>query len=330
MERVLVTGAAGFIAPAVRAAFHRAGVATIGLDRVPVDRRSLAAAGLDPAPLVVDIVDDLISIDLEGVLSGVDAVVHLAGTPGVQSSWADGFDGHVRNNLLTSQRLCEAALATGRQRLVVASSSSVYGDVPTGAVREGDVVRPLSPYGASKAAMEHLVGAYVERGLSVTPLRMFTVYGPGQRVDMAFHRMFRASIGGPPFPLRGDGSQARSFTFVDDIAAAMVSATRRPLRPGVPINLGGTEVASIREVLDRVGVMVGRPVPIEQLPDAPGDPGRTAADVSRAATLLDWHPTTTLGDGLAAQWRWHRRRAGADHEVSEGEPLVAASVPAVG
>lgn len=297
IERVLVTGASGFIAQAVVDRLQREDREAITLDRsVPADSGRHA----------VDHVADLVDLDLDPIVGSVDAVIHLAGTPGVQSSWADGFDLHVRNNLVATQRLCESALRTECQRIVIASSSSVYGSVARGLVDEDRAPTPLSPYGASKAATEHLVGAYAARGLSVIPLRYFTVYGPWQRPDMAIHRMFRAALGGPAFPLRGDGLQARSFTAVDDVAAATVTATRRNLPTGLPINIGGSDVTSLNELLQRIEVLTGRPVPIEQLPAAPGDPARTAANLSRAASLLGWSPSITIDDGLAGQWEWHR------------------------
>ncbi len=301
MARILVTGAAGFIGGAVIAECRRRGVRATGLDR----------SGHPPyeAPLraepVVDHVVDLVDADLDPLLAGVDAVIHLAGTPGVQSSWSTGFDHHVRNNLVATQRLCEAALRCGVGRVIVASSSSVYGNVPSGSVAESSPLQPISPYGASKAAMELLAGSYVERGLSVTPLRYFTVYGPWQRPDMAIHRMIRAALGGPAFGQRGDGTRSRSFTYVDDVATATVDAAFADLPSGAPVNIGGTHIATVRELVDRVSELTGRPVPVEVLPPAPGDPDRTSADIGRAERWLGWTPRTGLDDGLGRQWAWH-------------------------
>ncbi|MEM9040100.1 MAG: NAD(P)-dependent oxidoreductase [Actinomycetota bacterium] len=302
LRRVVVTGVAGFIGPVVRERLIQRGVDVVGIDRVDQERYPLTGASRSG----VDVVGDLVDLDeLDDVVGQADAIVHLAGTPGVQTSWATGFDQHVRNNVVATQRLCESALRVGGRKIVVASSSSVYGNVANGRVREDQPLTPLSPYGASKAAMEHLVGAYVARGLAVTPMRFFTVYGPGQRPDMAIHRMFRAALGGSTFPQRGAGDQARSFTFVDDVAEAVCRAVERDLPRGVPVNVGGDFVEDVRGLLARIGRIAGHEVPVELVPGAPGDPARTSADASRAQQLLDWAPSTELDDGLAAQWRWH-------------------------
>lgn len=314
IERVLVTGAAGFIAQSVVTRLRTVGLTPVTLDRVVPS---------DDGRCQIDQHVDLIDADLEPILAEVDAVIHLAGTPGVQSSWADGFDLHVRNNLVATQRLCEAALRTSCRRLVIASSSSVYGSVDDGLVHESRPPAPLSPYGASKAATEHLVTAYASRGLEVTPLRYFTVYGPWQRPDMAIHRMFRAALGGPAFPLRGDGTHARSFTAVEDVAVATVEAVRRTTPSAMPINVGGTDVVSVRALLDRIERLTGTTVPIEHLPAAPGDPARTAADVGRAAALLGWRPNTSIDEGLQHQWAWHRLRIGGDAPVGQRGPATA-------
>lgn len=294
IRRVLVTGAAGFIGRSVTQHLVDVGIEPLRLDRVECD----------PRPDSVSVTLDLVTADLHELLGEVDAVIHLAGTPGVQSSWAEGFEVHVRDNLLATQRLCEAALATDCRRVVVASSSSVYGDVVDGGALEDGPLAPLSPYGASKAAVEHLLHAYEARGLSVAAMRYFTVYGPWQRPDMAIHRLFRAALGGPAFPLRGSGEQRRSFTFVDDVADATVRAVRRQT-PHSVFNIGGGEVISVRDLIDRIEHLTGRSIAIEQLPPSPGDPRRTAADVSRARAELGWNATTSIDDGLRAQWAWH-------------------------
>ncbi|MEM1331842.1 MAG: NAD-dependent epimerase/dehydratase family protein [Actinomycetota bacterium] len=308
IRRVLVTGAAGFIGRAVGRRLTDRGLSVVRLDRA-VRAPYIAdddAAGHADIDVVADLAD-LADAELDAVLSDVDAVIHLAGTPGVQTSWADGFQVHVRNNLVATQRLCESATRTGCGRLVVASSSSVYGHVDRDLARETDSLTPLSPYGASKAGAEHILGAYAARGLSVAALRYFTVYGPWQRPDMAIHRLFRSALGGPAFPLRGDGEQRRSFTFVDDVADATVRSVLRHTPSGV-FNVGGGEVVSVRDLIASIEELTGESLRIEQLPPAAGDPGRTAADVTRARDELGWEPTTGIADGLRAQWWWHLSR----------------------
>ncbi len=199
----------------------------------------------------------------------------------------------------------EASLATGVRRLVLASSSSVYGAVD-GATTEEVPPRPLSPYGLSKLSTEYLGALYGTRGLDVVPLRFFTVYGPRQRPDMAFHRMVEAALGGPAFPLRGDGSQRRSFTFVDDVVDAVVRIAMEPGASGTVLNVGSSIATPLIDVVGLVGRLVGHPVPVEYHERPPGDPDLTHACVDRLRDVIGWVPTTTLEDGLAEQVAYHR------------------------
>lgn len=306
-SRVLLTGAGGFIATAVGRLLVEAGVDVTGVDVRSEEARQRANLSAGAWSKIINA--DVLDVDLRSLLRSVDAIVHLAGSPGVQSSWAGGFEHHVRNNVVTTQRLLEAALDAPVGRIVVASSSSVYGHVGQGSADERSPLAPLSPYGASKAAMEHVVGAYVERGLSVTPLRYFTVYGPHQRPDMAMHRMIEATRGGPVFRVRGDGEQLRNFTFVDDAARATVAALQSDLAPGLPVNVGGSGTASVNEVLALIEELAGAEVKRETSVEVPGDPGRTAANIDRARQILRWSPQVSLRDGLAAQIAWQAARA---------------------
>lgn len=303
-QRVLVTGAGGFIASAVVRALVADGCSVVGLERdatSPRQRANLDALHQDGVGFEL-MHADMLDLDLCDVLRRVDAVVHLAGSPGVESSWSSGFAHHVDNNVLATQRLLEAALDAPVQRIVVASSSSVYGTVLTGRALESRSLRPLSPYGASKAAMEMLVGAYIARGISVMPLRYFTVFGPQQRPDMAMHRIIDAACTGRPFSLRGDGHQERSFTYVDDVARATVASIG--VSSTQPINVGGAAPTSLAAVISMVEEIMGVPVPIAAGPDLPGDPLRTSADTTRASSLLGWQPEVDLRTGLERQIAW--------------------------
>lgn len=305
---ILVTGAAGFIGREVCRQLLLAGHEVLGLDRdaeLPRQQTNLADLALHDL-----IVADLLEVDLQSLLTRVDGIVHLAGSPGVQSSWSTGFETHLANNILATQRLAEAMLDVPGQRMVVASSSSVYGSIAGAPADENQTLSPLSPYGASKAAMEHVVGAYVTRGVDIIALRYFTVYGPHQRPDMAMSLMLDALTGGQPFTMRGDGSQRRNFTFVQDAAAATIAAltsTNPALTSGTRINIGGPATVSVTEVLDELGQLAGSPVPTEFVAPMPGDPTRTAANIDLAGTLLNWRPQISLREGLKAQLDWHRR-----------------------
>lgn len=298
---MLITGGAGFIGAVVARrlldAGHDVTVADHGTE--PRHHRARAALGdarlLDVDLLAVDLVD------LVDVLAGVDRVVHLAGRPGVQTSWGAGFERHLAANTLLTQRLLEAALVTRPRRVVLASSSSVYGDIPDGRADEDHPTRPLSPYGVSKAAAEALVGTYVARGVDAVSLRFFTVYGRGQRPDMALHRIIDAALGGPVFALRGSGRQTRDLTHVDDAAAAIDAALFAAVPAGTVCNVGGGRPVSLTGLIGTVERQLGRVVPRQRVDSADGDPSRTSADTSRACRLLGWSAAVDLADGVADQ-----------------------------
>ena len=285
---LLVTGAAGFIGSHV-------------VDRLRADGRAVRA---------VDRADgDLATADLDPLLDGVDTVVHLAARPGVRPSW-DEFESYVADNVVGTERLLAAAARAGRvERFVYASSSSVYGNALSYPTTEDALPAPVSPYGVTKLAGEHLCRAF---DVPVVVLRYFTVYGPRQRGDMAFHRMIAGALGhGAPFPLYGDGSQVRDFTYVDDVVAATVAAADAPsasLDPGSVCNVAGGSSASVAEMLDLVGRLVGTPVPVERRPAQAGDVRRTGGSTARIARALGWRPQVDLETGLARQVEWHRRR----------------------
>lgn len=304
---VLVTGAGGFIGSTLADTLHRRGVDVVGADRAFAEDRQ--AANVEGAGWRRETLD-LATADLAPVLDGIDLVFHLAGCPGVQTSWAGGFDRHLTDNIGVVQRLCEAALDFPIQRIVFSSSSSVYGRIPDGPVTERTPPRPLSPYGASKAAAEHVAQAYAARGLDIVPLRYFTVYGPRQRPDMALHRVIEAALGGTPFPLRGDGTQRRSFTHVDDIVAGTLAAADSTTTvSGDPINVGSTTTASLAQLIEIVTDQLGRPVPVDPVPLPPGDPVRTEACVDLAVDRLGWKPEVDLVEGVGTQVDWHLTRA---------------------
>ncbi|MFM7061913.1 MAG: NAD-dependent epimerase/dehydratase family protein [Actinomycetes bacterium] len=264
-------------------------------------------AGLQGHPSFELVQDDLATADLDALLDGVDAVAHLAGQPGVRASWATGFAVYVERNVLATQRLLEAARRAGTGRFVYASSSSVYGDAESFPTPEDVVPRPVSPYGVTKLAGEHLVSLYgTNFGLPTVSLRYFTVYGPRQRPDMATWRMVDAALHGTDFPRFGDGTAARSFTFVADVAAANLAALDTDVTPGTVVNLSGTETVDVNRLLELVGDAAGAPVVVAQRDAEPGDARRTGGDTSRAQALFGWTASTPLAEGVAAQVAWQR------------------------
>ncbi|HJS50025.1 MAG TPA: NAD-dependent epimerase/dehydratase family protein [Gaiellaceae bacterium] len=303
--RYVVTGAAGFIGSHLLRTLLDRGHDATGWDSFtdyydPVLKEE-NARGMPVER--VDLLEDPLD------LNGVDGVFHLAGQPGVRS-FGSVFPVYVRQNVLASQRLFEAAVAA-RSRTVFASSSSIYGDAAAYPTPEDTPPRPLSPYGITKLAAEHLAQAYrQEFGLDVVTVRYFTIYGPRQRPDMAFARMVSALAESQPFELLGDGTQSRSFTFADDAVEATIGAMERA-SSGSTLNVGGGEEVSMLQAIETLGKIAGRRLEIVRSPRREGDPRRTAADTSRIRNEIGWKPTTSVEDGLAAQWRWAADRVAA-------------------
>ena len=251
----------------------------------------------------LDLAEDPLDLD------GVDGVFHLAAQAGVRS-FGDVFPLYLRRNVLATQRVLEAAAAAG-VRVVLASSSSVYGEAEAYPTPEDAVPRPISPYGITKLACEHLARAYeVGFGLDAVVLRYFTVYGPRQRPDMFFRRVCDALLDGSTFEIYGSGDQSRSFTYVGDAVEATIAAMERA--PGGAVyNVGGGDEASMLEAIALLERISGRTLATRHVDPARGDVARTKADVSRIRDALGWEPRTTLGDGLTAMWSWASGRVAA-------------------
>lgn len=239
---------------------------------------------------------DLSSDDLDPHLEGVEIVYHLAAQPGVRASWGRDFDSYVRHNVLATQRVLESCARSSVRRTVYASSSSVYGDAETLPSSEGLLPRPVSPYGVTKLAGEHLCHAYLRSsGLSIASLRLFTVYGPRQRPDMAFARLVDAAARGAVFEMYGDGEQTRDFTFVEDVARAFRQCAASGW-DGVA-NIGGGTRTSLNQAVKVVESLAG-PMSIERRSAQRGDVRDTAADVSLAQRAFGWTPRISLEEGL--------------------------------
>jgi predicted glycosyltransferase/nucleoside-diphosphate-sugar epimerase len=257
---------------------------------------------------------DLASTDLEPFVGDCDAIFHLAGEPGVRTSWDGRFELFLRRNVLATQRLLDAACRTPEKPFVYASSSSIYGDAETLPTGEDAPTRPFSPYGATKLAAENLCRIYhANHGLRTVALRYFTVYGPRQRPDMAFHRFCRAAATGAPLTVFGDGRQTRDFTFVGDIVAATRAAAESPTAAGRAYNVGGGSRVSVREALELLEEFAGRPLDVRYEDSQRGDVRHTGADTTRARADLGFAPATAFERGLEAEFLWmrdleHRRR----------------------
>jgi nucleoside-diphosphate-sugar epimerase len=301
--RYVVTGAAGFIGSHLGEALLAQGHDVVGLDCF-TDYYDVALKEENAGALDVQRVD-LAADELD--FTGADAVLHLAGQPGMRS-FGTVFPSYLRRNVLATQRVFEAAVAAG-VRVVWASSSSVYGDAEQYPTAEDLALRPNNPYGITKVACEHLHHAYARAfGLEAVALRYFSVYGPRQRPDMAFARIVEALARGDSFELYGDGSQSRSFTYVGDVVDATVRAL--DASPGI-YNVGGGEEATMREALALLEEVAARPLRVTYGPAQTGDNRRTKADTSRIERELGWRPTTPLREGLERQWQWAAARAGS-------------------
>jgi UDP-glucuronate 4-epimerase len=303
--KYVVTGAAGFIGSQLAEKLLDGGHEVVAVDcftdYYDPALKEENAAGLDVVRL------DLAEEDLD--LDGVDGVFHLAGQPGVRS-FGNVFEEYVRRNLLASRRVLEAAAGAG-VRVVFASSSSIYGDAERYPTPEETEPRPISPYGITKLGCEQLAHAYAQGfGLDAVVLRYFTFYGPRQRPDMALARIVDALARGSAFELYGDGLQSRSFTYVADGVGATVAAMERA-PSGSVYNVGGGEEATMREVIATLERVSGRSLDLVESPSAAGDVRRTSADATRIERDLGWRATTSLEEGLRAQWEWASVRVAA-------------------
>jgi nucleoside-diphosphate-sugar epimerase len=304
LSRYLVTGCAGFVGSHVVETLLRRGHHVLGVDAFTdyynreVKESNIESAQTDAAFSIVEA--DLAGDSLAPLLDGVDGIFHLAAQPGVRGSWGDTFAVYLRDNVLATQRLFEAAARSG-VRIVFASTSSVYGNAESYPTHEEMLPRPVSPYGVTKLACESLARTYAECfGLEAIVLRYFTVYGPRQRPDMAFARIISALLGETPFPVYGTGEQSRDFTYVGDAAEATVSAMESG-HGGTTYNVGGGSETTLRDVIGLVERLAGKRLAVRYEPAAVGDVRRTAADTTRIRSQVGWRPQTSLSDGLAAQ-----------------------------
>ena len=311
MSTVLVTGCAGFIGSHTSERLLADGHRVRGVDcftdnyEPALKRANLAGVLVDPGFELVEA--DLVTADPAELLDGVDRVLHLAGQPGVRDSWSDGFDVYVRRNITATQRLLEAARGTGLARFAAASSSSVYGDAESYPTTERALPAPVSPYGVTKLAAEQLCTLYASNfGVPTVSLRYFTVYGPRQRTDMALRRMIDLTLAGRPFVLYGDGSVARSFTYVADVVDANVAALFGDPPPGSVVNVANDRTVSMSELIELVSAVLGAEVRLDRRPTADGDARRTGGSTELARELLGWTPSTSLADGVAAMVEWCR------------------------
>lgn len=314
MMKALVTGCAGFIGSHLTQRLLRDGVMVTGIDGfldnydVAEKWQNLAEIGSHPGFTFHSAL--LQEQRWKEWLDGVDVVYHLAALPGVSSSWGAAFSDYVSHNILATQALLEACLKLPNPPVIVASSSSsVYGTMKGDRTDEKAPLQPISPYGVTKQSMEQICQVYVQAyGLPVTMLRYFTVYGPRQRPDMAFHRFLLQMMKGEPVTIYGDGQQSRDFTFVSDAVEANVLAARHA-QPGDVFNIGGEREIKLIDVLSIMGRLVNATPQIRYLASPAGDSQRTCADIGFAASRLGYRPQVGLEEGLRLQVEHLRARS---------------------
>jgi nucleoside-diphosphate-sugar epimerase len=302
--KCLVTGAAGFIGSHLCERLLSDGHHVVGLDAFipyyprPIKEANLNAAWIHPAFAFHEL--DLRHDPLDGLLDGVDVIFHLAANAGLPKSWTQ-FDLYESCNIAATQRLLEAAQRHGLERFVYVSTSSVYGRHATG--DESQPTRPISPYGVTKLAAEHLCRAYAEEmALPLVVLRYFSVYGPRQRPDMGYHKFIQALLSGSPITVHGDGQQVRGNTYVSDCVDATVRSIAAPA--GETYNVGGGETASVWDILHRLERLTRRKAIVVQAAPRPGDQRSTCADTTKLTRELGWRPRVSLDEGLARQVEW--------------------------
>ena len=329
--RAMVTGCAGFIGSHLAESLLDDGHAVLGIDcfndnyvRAPKLANLKRARDFDAFEFVPI---DLARGDLADLVAECDTIFHLAAEPGVRTSWGNRFDLFVRNNVLSTQRLLEAACEDPGRRFVYASSSSIYGNAERFPTPEDTTPSPYSPYGVTKLAGEQLCALYrANHGVDTVALRYFTVYGPRQRPDMALHRFCAAAVAARPITVFGDGAQRRDFTFVSDVVAATRAAARVPALGDRIYNVGGGSQVSVNQALELLAGLAGRPLDVRHVDNEAGDVRDTSADTSRAALELGYKPAVAFESGLGAEFEWTAERLrAADTTRPRGRRRAAAA-----
>ncbi|AOZ91960.1 NAD-dependent epimerase/dehydratase family protein [Paenibacillus crassostreae] len=306
---IVITGAAGFIGSHLSEALLKRGHTVIGIDDLEhTTNRNIKEDNLKNIlghPQFQWNSTDLLKIDLDHLINNADVIFHLAGIAGVRNSWGLSFNDYLQANVLLTQKILEACKKSARlKKIVYASSSSVYGGGSGPFSSEESPTRPISPYGLTKLAGEHLCSLYYKQyGLPYTALRYFTVYGPRQRPDMGFHRFMKAAILDQPLTIYGNGQQTRDFTYISDLVEGNIQAMNYK-NHGTVFNIGGVETASVNEVITTIERLSGKKLQLSYLPEQPGDPFTTRGDISFARNELGYHPIISLDEGMTEQWAY--------------------------
>ena len=308
--RCLVTGAAGFIGSHLCEALLHQGHEVIGLDAFiayyPRERKEANLTIVRQHPRFTFHECDLRTDDLRPILPGVEVVFHLGAMPGLVASWTE-FDLYMTCNIQATQRLLEALRKDGQvQQFIYASTSSVYGKYVVGP--EDTPLQPVSPYGITKLAAEHLVRTYEDQfNIPTTILRYFSVYGPRQRPDMGYQIFIERILTGQEVVIFGDGTQTRANTYVTDIVNGTILASQHFER-GAVYNIGGQQEISLNDLIALLEEIIGIKAVLKPGPERKGEQSRTLADITAARNKLGYEPDMPLVDGLTKQVEWNRQR----------------------
>ncbi|TYQ10702.1 UNVERIFIED_ORG: nucleoside-diphosphate-sugar epimerase [Gordonia westfalica J30] len=311
----LITGVAGFVGHGLATALLSRGERVIGIDAITdyydprLKRENLRSLTNNPDFQFHEV--SLADAPLDDLLKGATTVFHQAGQPGVRKSWGRDFATYSVNNVEATQTLLEAVMrADGVEKVVYASSSSIYGDAERYPTSEVTTPSPRSPYGVTKLAAEHLCSLYAANfGVPTVSLRYFTVYGPGQRPDMAFTRFLTAAHLGSDITVLGDGEQRRDFTYVADVVRANIAASEASSNPGSVYNVAGGSNVSVNEVLDTIRGFTEKKLNVVYKDSVAGDVRKTGGDTTAIRRDLGWVPSISLDEGLERQFAWAKTMA---------------------
>ncbi|MGB3514635.1 MAG: NAD-dependent epimerase/dehydratase family protein [Microcoleaceae cyanobacterium] len=310
MSNIIVTGVGGFIGSHLTEALLNQGKKVIGIDQFndyydpALKRQNISQFQENSAFKLIE--NDIQSLNWSELLADVDIVYHQAAQAGVRASWGEGFRAYTERNINATQIILEAAKdAPNLKRLVYASSSSIYGNAESFPTPESICPQPVSPYGITKLVGEQLCNLYHQNyAVPCVSLRYFTVYGPRQRPDMAFHKFFKWILEDEPISIYGDGQQTRDFTFISDAIAANLAAGTVTEAVGEVFNIGGGSRVVLAEVINMMEEIVGHPIKKNFVEKARGDARHTSADVSKAQKILGYKPEVSLKEGLRREWEW--------------------------